>query len=79
MTCALGPYNFELMDQVHREIVSRYKVDGIFANRWAPQGGDCHCVHCQKNFKEATGRELPRTTDARDPARRQYSNGARHG
>ena len=72
VTCALGPYNFEFMDQVHREIVSKYKVDGIFANRWAPQGGDCYCVHCQRNFKEATGRELPRTSDRRDPVRRQF-------
>ena len=72
VTCALGPYNFEFMDQVHREIVAKYKVDGIFSNRWAPQGGDCYCTHCQKNFKDATGLELPRTTDARDPARRQY-------
>ena len=55
VTCALGPYNFEFMDQVHREIVTRYQVDGIFANRWAPQGGDCYCVHCQQNFKAATG------------------------
>ena len=51
---------------------TKYKVDGIFANRWAPQGGDCYCVHCQPNFKAATGLELPRTTDARDPARRQF-------
>ena len=72
VTCALGPYNFDLMDQVHREIVSTYKVDGIFANRWAPQGGDCFCTHCQQNFKNASGRELPRTTDPRDPLRRQY-------
>lgn len=72
VTCALGPYNFEFMDQVHREIVSRYRVDGIFANRWTPQGGDCYCVHCHRNFKAATGRELPRTTDRRDPARRDY-------
>ncbi len=56
VTCALGPYNFEFMDQVHREIVSTYQVDGIFANRWAPQGGDCYCVHCEQNFKAATGR-----------------------
>ncbi len=49
-----------------------YKVDGIFANRWAPQGGDCYCVHCVQNYKAATGAELPRTTDARDPLRRQY-------
>lgn len=72
VTCALGPYNFEFMDEVHREIVSRYRVDGIFANRWAPQGGDCYCIHCQRYFTEATGRELPRTTDARDPLRRQF-------
>jgi Hypothetical glycosyl hydrolase 6/Beta-galactosidase trimerisation domain len=72
ITCALGPYNFEFMDQVHREIVSKYRVDGIFANRWAPQGGDCYCVNCQQNFKAATGRELPRTADRRDPVRRAY-------
>ena len=72
VTCALGPYNFEFMDQVHREIVGTYKVDGIFSNRWAPQGGDCYCVHCQANFKAATGLDLSRTTDARDPARRQF-------
>lgn len=71
VTCALGPYNFEFMDGVHREIVSLYGVDGIFANRWAPQG-DCYCVHCQKNFKAATGHDLPRTTDRRDPVRRAY-------
>lgn len=72
VTCALGPYNFDFMNQVHREIVEKYKVDGIFSNRWAPQGGDCYCANCQKNFKEATGLELPRTTDRRDPARRAY-------
>ncbi len=72
VTCALGPYNFEFMDQVHREIVTKYRVDGIFSNRWAPQGGDCYCVHCQKNFRDATGLELPRTANPRDPARRRY-------
>jgi putative glycosyl hydrolase-like family 6 (GHL6) protein len=72
VTCALGPYNFEFMDRVNREIVTKYDVDGIFANRWAPQGGDCFCVHCEANFKAATGRGLPRTTDRRDPARRAF-------
>ena len=73
VTCALGPYNFEFMDRVNREIVTQYDVDGIFANRWAPQGGDCFCVHCEANFKAATGRSpLPRTTDRRDPARRAF-------
>src|SRR5215471_16096346 len=39
VTCALGPYNFDFMDRVNREIVAKYDVDGVFANRWAPQGG----------------------------------------
>lgn len=73
VTCALGPYNFEFMDGVHREIVSRYDIDGIFANRWAPQGGDCYCEHCQRNFRTATGHDLPRTADRRDPVRRAYA------
>jgi Hypothetical glycosyl hydrolase 6 len=72
VTCALGPYNFDFMDQVHKEIVSAYRVDGVFSNRWAQQGGDCFCGNCQKNFKAATGKELPRTTDRRDPARREF-------
>ncbi len=72
VTCALGPYNFEFMDQVHREIVSRYQVDGVFTNRWAPQGGDCYCEHCRRNFREATGHDLPRTADRHDPVRRAY-------
>jgi Hypothetical glycosyl hydrolase 6 len=72
VTCALGPYNFEFMDQVHREIVSTYRVDGIFANRWTPQGGDCYCVHCREMFAAATGRDLPRGSDPRDPGRRAF-------
>ena len=72
ITCALGPYNFEFMDQVHREIVETYKVDGIFSNRWKPQGGDCYCVHCVENFKTATGHDLPRSTDITDSGRREF-------
>src|SRR5262245_1729577 len=72
VTCALGPYNFEFMDRVNREIVAKYAVDGVFANRWAPQGGDCYCAHCRDNFRRATGRDLPRTADRRDPARRAF-------
>jgi hypothetical protein len=72
VACTLGPYTFDFMDRVHREIVERYRVDGIFANRWEPQGGDCYCLHCQVNFRRASGHELPRTADAHDPARRAY-------
>ena len=71
VTCALGPYNFEFMTAVHREIMTRYKVDGIFINRWAGSGM-CYCEHCRTNFRAATGHELPRTDDPQDPARRAY-------
>jgi hypothetical protein len=71
VTCALGPYNFEFMTEVTKEIVSLYKVDGIFSNRWAGSGM-CYCEHCQSNFKSAAGMELPRTLDPQDPARRAY-------
>jgi hypothetical protein len=71
VTCALGPYNFEFMTAVHREIMSRYRPDGIFLNRW-DGSGDCHCQHCRENFKAATGFDLPRTANVQDPARRAY-------
>jgi hypothetical protein len=71
VTCALGPYNFEFMTEVHREIMSLYKVDGIFSNRWSGSGM-CYCEHCQDNFKAASGMELPRTNNSQDPRRRNY-------
>jgi hypothetical protein len=71
VTCALGPYNFEFMTAVHREVMARYRVDGIFINRWAGSGM-CYCTHCRRNFREATGFELPRTDDPQDAARRAY-------
>ena len=72
VTCALGPYNFEFMTAVHREIMTRYRVEGIFLNRW-DGSGMCYCQHCQANFKAASGFELPRTDDPRDPVRRAYT------
>jgi hypothetical protein len=72
VACTLGPYTFDFMDRVHREIVERYQVDGIFANRWEPQGGDCFCAHCRENFTRASGKELPKTADAKEPARRAF-------
>ena len=71
VTCGLGPYNFEFMTAVKKEIMSRYKVDGIFINRW-DGSGMCYCEHCVKNFKDATGFELPRTNNSQDPARHAY-------
>jgi hypothetical protein len=41
VTCALGPYNFDFMTSVHKEIMARYHVDGIFMNLWEGSG-DCY-------------------------------------
>ena len=71
MTCGLGPYNFEFMTEVHKEIMSRYRVEGIFLNRW-DGSGECYCEHCRANFKAASGFDLPRTDDPHDPVRRAY-------
>ncbi len=71
VTCALGPYNFEFMTAVHREIVSSYAVDAIFSNRWAGHG-QCWCEHCRANFRAATGHDLPTSSDPKNRARREY-------
>jgi Hypothetical glycosyl hydrolase 6/Beta-galactosidase trimerisation domain len=71
VTCALGPYNFEFMTSVHKEVMTLYRVDGIFTNRWAGSGM-CYCVHCQENFRVFSGMDLPRTIDPQNPARREY-------
>ncbi|MCZ6674427.1 MAG: hypothetical protein O7C75_15975, partial [Verrucomicrobia bacterium] len=71
VTCALGPYNFDFMTEVKREVMRRYMVDGVFINRWNGSGM-CYCEHCQANFNAASGYELPHTTDRRDPVARAY-------
>ncbi len=71
LTCAYSPYNFEFMTAVHKEIMSRYHVDGLFHNRWDGEG-ICYCVHCVANFREATGFALPRGTNVHDPVYRAW-------
>ncbi len=71
VTCAYGPYNFEFMTAVHKEIMARYHADGIFLNRW-DGNGVCYCRHCIDNFKTATGFDLPRSTSNQDSARRAW-------
>lgn len=64
VTCALGPYNFDFMTEVHKEIMNKYMPEGIFSNRWAGSG-TCYCEHCRRNFKEYSGgMDLPGTGSA---------------
>ena len=73
VTCALGPYNFEFMTKVHQEIMQRYEPEGIFSNRWAGHG-ICYCEHCKKNFKAATGLDIPTGTNRLDFAYQQWTD-----
>ncbi len=72
VTCALGPYNFEFMTEVHKEIMARYEPDGIFSNRWAGHG-ICYCQHCRENFKAYSGMNLPPADNPADPVYRKYT------
>ncbi len=72
VTCALGPYNFDFMSNVHREIMERYQPDGIFANRWAGHG-ICYCDHCKSNFKNYSGLELPKSENHADTTYQKYA------
>ena len=59
VTCALGPYNFEFMTGVHKEIMQKYQPEGIFSNRWSGSGV-CYCEHCTENFRAwSGGMEIP--------------------
>ncbi|WP_420150981.1 alpha-amylase family protein [Spirosoma sp.] len=73
VTCALGPYNFEFMPQVNKEIMERFQPEGIFSNRW--HGHDiCYCEHCQRNFKTYSNLELPQKADKLDATYRKWAD-----
>lgn len=72
VTCAFGPYNFDFMTLIHKEIMERYEPDGIFSNRWAGHG-ICYCEHCVRNFRDYSGMELPRVDDEADPVYLKYT------
>ena len=51
VTCGLGPYNFEFMTEVKKEIMLRYHVDGIFINRW-DGSGQCLLRALRQQFQD---------------------------
>ena len=72
VTCALGPYNFEFMTAVQREIVDRYRRR---RHLHQPLGGHGQC-YLRALPARTSGRRpdtnCPRTDDPQDPARRAY-------
>ncbi|WP_460781141.1 alpha-amylase family protein [Microbacterium shaanxiense] len=59
LTCPFGPYATEFVPKINAEILERYDVDAIFANRWTGEGR-CYCEGCRSQYREATGgAEIP--------------------
>ena len=79
VTCALGPYNFEFMDQVHREIVDEVPRRRHLRQPLGAAGRLLLRRTASENFKAATGLELPRSTDAAIRRAASSSSGARRG
>ena len=67
VTNAYGAYNSEFMPEVVKEIVRKYDVDAVFANRWQGHGVD-YGEDSRRRFRDFSGFDLPLTSDANDPA-----------
>jgi hypothetical protein len=71
VTCAFGPYNYEFMTEVMKEIVTMYGVDGFNHNRWSGSGV-CFCDHCRRSFAAFSGLDIPQSSDPFDTAYQRY-------
>lgn len=72
LTCAYGPYNFELMPRVIEEIARSYPVDGFFGNRWNGSG-TCYCQSCRTLYRAASGKDIPLDPNPSKPEGRRYA------
>ena len=58
-TCPYTPYIDELMLPMIAEILDNYPVDGFFFDTMGAMG-ICHCQSCLAEYREHTGRPIPR-------------------
>jgi hypothetical protein len=74
ITCINSPYYDEYLPAVLREIIERSKPDGFTDNSWAGLGREsiCFCGNCERRFRAASGRTLPRRADWDDPGYRDW-------
>jgi hypothetical protein len=67
VTNAYGDYNSVFMPEVVKEIVRKYDIDAIFANRWQGHGVD-YGEDSRRRFRDFSGFDLPLEANADDPA-----------
>ncbi len=83
-TCQSGGFQKDFMDAVIKEIIQRFKVDGIYCNMGGfmvvdynvKLHGPCQCDNCREAFKAQFGMELPKKdvpfANMADPAVQAY-------
>jgi hypothetical protein len=74
IACVNSPYYDEFIPDVLTEIIERYGPDGFADNSWSGLQRDriCHCVHCQRTFRQHANAALPTTHDWNDPVYRAW-------
>ncbi len=74
ITCVNSPYYKEHLPAVLTEIVTTYHPEGVTDNSWAGLGlrQPCFCENCRKEFRDKTGKDIPRSTDWNDPVFREW-------
>ena len=74
VACINSPYYDEYLPSVLREIIERSHPEGFTDNSWAGLGREsiCYCANCERKFRAATGKAIPRTADWNDPAYREW-------
>lgn len=73
--CPSGPYYLEYMGAVIREAMERYRLDGIFAvncHYTSFKIAVCHCIHCRRKFRSATGLDIPAQPEWNNPVWHDY-------
>ncbi len=72
VTCMNGPYYWEFIPEIIREIHSLYDVDGIFCSEWDGRRRICYCPRCKTMFHKATGYHLPAAASPMDMAWKKW-------
>ena len=74
VACVNGPYYRAYLPAVLREIVTKYRPDGVTDNNWnGPQRHQpCYCANCATSFRARTRNALPAKVDWDDANYREW-------
>jgi hypothetical protein len=69
--CINSPYRSEFMPSVYREIITRYKAEGIMDNSGLG-GSICYCQFCTRLYRQTFDKPIPAEVDWHNPEYRQW-------